>query len=261
MKLITYIAISLLCISCTNEKGISTFDAASKVEVREVDGISNFYVNDSLYQIKGVGFNFEYSSDLDALSKTGANTIRTWGTKYADTILQLAENYNLMVALGINIGKELHGFDYNDSAAVSKQFERTKIIIDKYKNHPNILCWVVGNELNLLFNDDGSLKMVNPKVYDAMAQIIDYIHKEDPNHPATVTFAGVNEAHLKVALERMPNVDFISVQVYADLENIEEKMKMVDISKPYLITETGPKGHWEMPKTEWGREVEEASGA
>ena len=233
----------------------------SKVEVKEKNGAYNFYINDSLFEIKGVGFNYGYLANFEELALTGANAIRTWSTNKADTILKAANKYNLKVALGINIGKELWGFDYNDTQAVQQQFERVKKIINKYKDHPNLLCWVVGNELNLLFEEDGvTLKEVNPKVYDAMSDIVNYIHKVDPNHPVTMTFAGVIEPHLKVALERIPQLDIVSVQVYADLANIEQRMKDAGINKPYMVTEFGPRGFWEMPKTDWNREIEEASG-
>ena len=51
--------------------------------------------------------------------------------------------------MGLFMGQELHGFDYNDTSAVGKQFRAIRKEIDTYKNHPNILCWVAGNELNL----------------------------------------------------------------------------------------------------------------
>lgn len=232
----------------------------SLVEVKEVDKQYNFYVNKEKFEIKGVGINYTDGHDFDALYKAGGNAFRTWGTKNAKKELEAAEKYGFMVAVGINIGKELWGFDYNDNQAIEQQFKRVKEIINTYKNHPNVLCWVVGNELNLLFNKDGSLKRVNPKVYDAMSDIIDYIHQEDPNHPVTMTFAGVINEHLEVALQRCPQLDIVSVQVYGDLETLEQRMYNTGITKPYMVTEFGPKGFWEMPKTIWNREIEEVSG-
>ncbi len=259
MRKLAVIALTAcILLSCKQEDSVKKM--VSKVTVKEVNGVSNFYINDTLFEIKGLGFNYEYKADFDELSKTGANAIRTWSTKYADTILGAAKEYDLMVAMGINIGKELWGFDYNDTTAVRSQFENVKKIIESYKNHPNLLCWVVGNELNLLFNKDGSLKDVNPKVYNAMSDIVDYIHEVDPYHPVTMTFAGVIEPHLKVALDRVPTLDIVSVQVYADLANVEERIKDAGITKPYMVTEFGPRGFWEMPKTEWNREIEEPSG-
>lgn len=260
MKYVVLFWMIILCVAFSYKNNTDIMQDVVKVEIHEVNGVSSFYVNDSIFKIKGVGLNYQYGHDFDELAETGANAIRTWGTKHADTILKAARKFNFKVALGIDIGKELHGFDYNDTVAVAKQFEQVKAQIKKYKGHPNLLCWVIGNELNLLFDEDGELKNVNPKVYDAVEEVIQYVNKIDPYHPTTVTFAGVNNQHLKIALERMPSIDFVSVQVYADLENVEKRMKETGASKPYLVTETGPKGHWEMPKTEWGREIEEASG-
>ena len=231
-----------------------------KVVVKEVNDRYNFYLNDKKFELKGVGINYEDGHDFEALAKAGGNAFRTWTTKNADLELTAAKEYGFMVAMGIDLGKELHGFDYNDTIAVQQQFKNVKHIVKKYKNHPNLLCWVVGNELNLLFHEDGTLKIVNPKVYEAMAAIVDFIHKEDPNHPATLTFAGVAAKDIKTALEHCPDVDIISVQVYGALENVEEQMKKINIQKPYMITEFGPMGFWENPTTEWGREIEEASG-
>jgi len=119
-----------------------------------------------------------------------------------------------------------------------------------------LLCWVVGNELNLSPNREVP---VNPKVYDALKDIVDYIHKEDPNHPVTTTFAGASKKHVNVALERCPDLDFLSLQIYGSLLRMTELVEAAEITKPFAITEFGPVGHWEMPRTEWGREIEETS--
>ena len=121
-----------------------------------------------------------------------------------------------MVAVGLDIGKELRGFDYNDEQAVAEQFARVTSIIDKYKSYPRVLTWVIANEPNLLFDDEDQLKPVNPKVYDALNDIVEYIHEHDPNHPVSFSLAGAN-------------------------------------------AKFGPTGHWEMPTTSWGREIEEPS--
>lgn len=233
---------------------------SSKVFVKQIEGVYSFYVNNKKFDLKGVGINYVDGHDFEALHRAGGNAFRTWGTKNAEKELEAAKKYGFMVALGISLGKELWGFDYNDKEAVAKQLKKVKSIVKKYKDHPNVLCWVLGNELNLLFNDDGSLKEVNPKVYDAVADMVDYIHKEDPNHPVTTTFAGVINDHLETALKRIPELDIVSVQVYGDLETVEERMRKTGISKPYMVTEFGPKGFWEMPKTDWNREIEEVSG-
>ncbi|MEM6804722.1 MAG: glycoside hydrolase family 2 TIM barrel-domain containing protein, partial [Bacteroidota bacterium] len=227
---------------------------------RNSDKEYNFYINDELFEIKGAGLDVNNGKDFKALAAAGANSFRTWRTEHAPMELDSAVKYKLKIAMGLDMDKELHGFDYNNEAAVKAQFERIKKEVQTYKDHPALLCWVVGNELNLLIEEDGSLGTVNPKVYDALAEIVDYIHEVDPHHPVTTTFAaGAYGDHIKVMLERCPQIDFLSYQVYNDLINLPRQEMANNLDIPYLVTEFGPKGHWEMPATGWGREIEENS--
>ena len=242
--------------ACNDKEAIAT----NKVEIRQIDGQYGFYINDTLFEVKGAGLDFNSGQNFKALATSGANTFRTWRTDFAAMELDSAIKYNLKIAMGIEMGKELHHFDYNDTKSVSSQFEKIKKDILKYKDHPALLCWVVGNELNLLINEDGSLGVVNPKVYDALADIVNYIHEVDPNHPVTTTFAaGARGDHIQVVLERCPNLDFLSYQVYSGLSTLPQQEIANELDIPYLVTEFGPVGHWEMPSTTWGREIEENS--
>ena len=232
----------------------------SHVEIRKVNGVYDFYVNDTLFEIKGAGLDYSAGRDFQALAEAGGNTFRTWSTSNASKQLKAALQYDLKVAMGIGMGKELHHFDYNDSVAVARQFERIKKEVLRYKGHPALLFWVAGNELNLLIEEDGSLGTVNPKVYDALSDIVDFIHEVDPHHPVTTTFAaGARGDHIQVVLERVPQIDFLSYQVYNELETLSEQEMANNLDIPYVVTEFGPKGHWEMPTTSWGREIEENS--
>lgn len=254
------IIFSTLCLSLLLAACSTPSPKQNHVTIKQVDGEYNFYINDELFEIKGAGLDFNQGKDFKALAEAGANTFRTWRTEHAPMELDSALKYNLKIAMGLDMDKELHGFDYNDTEAVQKQFEKIKQEVLKYKDHPALLCWVAGNELNLLINEDGSLGTVNPKAYDALADVVDFIHEVDPHHPVTTTFAaGAQEAHVKVALERCPQLDFLSYQVYNDLVVLPQQEMRNNIDKPYLVTEFGPKGHWERPATSWGREIEENS--
>jgi len=232
----------------------------NKVEIKKVNGEYDFYVGGDLFQVKGAGVDVNNVRNFKALKEAGANSFRTWGSNDATIELDSAIKYDLKIAMGIEMLKELHNFDYTDSTRIASQFEEIKMQIQKYKDHPQLLCWVVGNELNLLIGENGELVTVNPKVYDALSDIVDYIHEVDPNHPVTTTFAGgAIASHVKVVMERCPHLDFLSYQVYNDLIKLSAQEEKNNIDKPYLVTEFGPKGHWEMPSTSWGREIEENS--
>jgi hypothetical protein len=216
-------------------------------------------VNGQPYEVKGVGLGYKNDENVVALKEAGGNTFRTWGLTHIEQELAMAEKLGLMVAVGIQTGKELIGFDYNDKAAVAKQYKRVTSAIEKYKNHPNIMMWIINNEPNLLYGADGKLKEVNPKVYSAMGDIIDYIHENDPNHPVTFSLAGHNPKDIAQVLKYAPNIDILSVQSYGSLVTLPDSITQSNVDKPYMVTEFGPVGHWELPSTEWGREIEEPS--
>ncbi len=238
----------------------SVFAAPTKVEIISTDNGYQLLTNNKPFAVNGVGLGFQNEQQVRALKQAGGNSFRTWRTTEIETELALAKELDLMIAVGIDTGKELQGFDYNDQAAVDKQFTRVTSIIEKYKDHPNVLCWVISNEPNLLFDDNFSLIDVNPKVYKALGDIIDYIHKVDANHPVTFTFAGASKSHIDTALKHAPNIDFISVQVYGGLGSLGEAINALNIDKPFMVTEFGPMGSWETGSTSWGREIEEPSG-
>ena len=114
-----------------------------------------------------------------------------------------------------------------------------------------MLTWIIGNELNFGYS--------NPAVYDAVNDIAEMIHEVDPNHPATTTTAGWNADLLRVIQARAPALDFVSVQMYADLINLPRYLNTAPFNLPYFITEWGAIGHWEVGSTAWGAPLEQNS--
>lgn len=259
VQLSIVILITMMNCSTGSKEQKDKSDMPSHVVIKQKNGKYQFMVNEKPFEVKGVGYGSRNGANMDILARSGGNAIRTWGTRNGKLLLDSAAKYDIMVAMGLGMGQQLHGFDYEDKEAVSSQFESIKKQVLEFKDHPNILCWVIGNELNLFFDEDGNRIMVNPKTYTAVGEVADFIHQVDPNHPVTTTFAEVKKDHIDIALEQCPQIDFLSLQVYTDLENIPELVEKAEITLPYAITEFGPKGHWEMPSTEWGREIEETS--
>jgi hypothetical protein len=246
--------LSSLLMSCANSN-----QTPSVVKVVKHNNQYSFTVNGQPFKIKGVGLGYKSDARISDLKEAGGNSFRTWELTHIEQELAMAEKLGLMVAVGIQTGKELFGFDYNNEEAVAKQFKRVTAVIEKYKNHPNVLLWVINNEPNLLFDEEEKLKEVNPKVYAAMGDIIDYIHKNDPNHPVTFTLAGHDPKDIEQVLKYAPNIDILSVQSYGSLVTLPSSIALSNVDKPYMVTEFGPVGHWELPTTEWGREIEEPS--
>jgi hypothetical protein len=225
---------------------------AVKVEVVNHDGKYQLLRNGKPYWVNGTGL---ADASLDRLAAHGGNSIRTWttvdGPEGTAKLLDEAHELGITVSLCVYIGSERHGFDYYDDDAVARQYAAVKQEILKYKDHPALLTWIIGNELNFDYK--------NPKVYDAVNDISRMIHEIDPNHPTTTTIAGFSESLLKIIDERAPDLDFISFQLYGQLYNLPGFIKDTNFSAPYFITEWGAIGHWEVPKTSWGAPLEQDS--
>ena len=196
------------------------------------------------YFVKGAGGDVY---KLDLLESLGANAIRTWGVGDG-SVLDEAHARGMTVLLCLDIAPERLGFDYDDTDAVNAQLERARSAVRRYKNHPALLGWMIGNELNLMHT--------NPKVWDAVNDISKMIHEEDGLHPTTTALAGLGEDTYSLIQTRAPDLDFLSTQVYGMLTVLHEHVASIGVDMPIMVTEWGTVGHWELPQTDWGAPLE-----
>ncbi len=241
----------LSAIACT-DTGKNGADRPRLVKIEKIDSRYTLTVDGNPFYVKGAGCEF---GNIEALAAHGANSFRTWrtdnGKHSGQEVLDKGLENGLMVCMGLEIARERHGFDYNDAEAVKSQFEYVKGEVLKYKDHPALLAWGIGNELNL--------RTTNPAVWDVVNDIAGMIHEVDPNHPATTMLAGFSKGLWDEMKIRCPNLDFLSFQSYADIINLPAYIKEAGYDGPYLVTEWGATGHWESPLTEWGRPIEQNS--
>jgi hypothetical protein len=220
----------------------------SQVQVRQENGRWQLYVNQQPFFIKGAGL---VSGGEAKLAAHGGNSFRTWSTANGQQVLDRALKNGLYVALGLEVARERHGFDYSDSRAVAGQLAEIKAQVLKFKDHPALLMWDIGNELNLNSRD--------PKVWDAVNGISKMIHLVDPNHPTTTSLAGINADLVNQIKNRAPDLDLLSIQMYADIVNLPRYLRETGWTGPYAVTEWGATGHWEVGKTKWGAPIEDDS--
>ena len=242
-------------VSCKNQvdKNINDLKMQPiKVELIKKDNRYQLIRDGKPYFIAGAGTKID---KIRVLAENGANSCRTWSTESdhytANEFLDSAYKYNLTVTLGLDVKKERQGFDYNDSVAVKKQLEYLKGEVEKYKDHPALLLWGIGNELNLNYT--------NPKVWNAVNDIAKMIHKVDPYHPTTTMLAGIKKSDVDEIKVRCPDLDFLSIQMYGDLPNLQERIKESGYTGPYIVSEWGATGHWEVARTSWDVPIEQTS--
>jgi len=234
---------------CTNNSSTT----ASKVELKKNEsGYHRLYVNGEEFYVEGAGLEF---GNIEALAEYGGNSFRTWRTRNenedAVDVLDRAHKSGLLVLMGLDVARERHGFDYDDPVEVKKQFDYLKGEVERLKDHPALLGWAIGNELNL--------EAENLKVYDAVNDISLMIHELDPNHPTTTTTAGIGKREVDYMKEHCTDIDFLSIQMYGDIVNLQNRIKDAGWEGPYMVTEWGATGHWEVARTEWNVAIEQTS--
>jgi len=200
------------------------------------------------YFIKGAaGHGF-----LPELAQYGGNCIRTWGPDSLAQYLDQADSLGLTVMAGLWAIPGRQGMDYTDEKAVAAQKERIHEIVVAYRDHPALLMWNIGNEMDLFYEKD--------ELYHAINELAVMIHEIDPDHPVTLSVGCRADWVSKVAA-LCPDIDILSVNVFSALDQVPTRLADPDYgwNGPYLITEWSHRGFWEVPMTDWDAPLEPAS--
>ncbi len=241
-------------------KGGDVPASPSKVElIRDKAGNWRFLVNGQEFPVRGAG-GATAPGLLEQLKLAGGNCVRTWGMgtlddKVADgeRFIDRAWRLGIMVVPGIWVQHERHGFNYSDPGFVAKQREDTVAAVRRYKKHPAVLAWGLGNEMEGVSAKDASeivLKEVN--------ELAKLIKAEDPAHPV-MTVIAFNPGKAAQVKKQCPDIDILGVNTYGAAAGAGSALKSAGWTKPFAVTEFGVKGFWEVPTTEWGAPYEQSS--
>ncbi|MDT0606335.1 glycoside hydrolase family 2 TIM barrel-domain containing protein [Croceitalea rosinachiae] len=239
--LIVLLSYLLSCIQIMNAQ-------TTKSEIQLTEKGYKLFLNGEPFYVKGAGMD---NGNMEGLAKHGSNSLRTWSMDNGKEILDQAHKLGLKVMMGIWVGLERHGFNYNDEKAIQRQFERIRKEVLQLKDHPALMIWCIGNEMNL--------ESKNPKVWDAVNDIAKMIHEVDPNHLTTTPLAGIDKKDVALVTQRAPEIDFLSVQLYGPIDVLPQLIRASDYDGPLMVTEWGATGWWEVEKTDWGAPLENNS--
>ena len=223
---------------------VVAFGQAIPVELSETNpGEWQLLRDGKPYYIMGAGG----SGPKEMLAAAGANTFRTWGVgPDLGQELDQAEALGLAVVVGHWLGHPRHGFDYSDTAAVQEQFERVRRDVLAYKDHPALLLWGIGNEMEGFADGD------DPAVWSHVQAIAAMIKEVDPNHPTMTVTAEIGGRRVEMVHNLCPDVDIMGINSYGGLPSIPVRYRKRGGLKPIIITEFGPPGTWEIGLTEFG---------
>jgi len=188
---------------------------------------------------------------LDRLAAYGGNSMRTWGAEKLEDQLAQARAHGLSVLAGFWLGHKSDGFDWSDPKAVQSQQNDVLDGVRRYKDDPSVLAWGLGNETE---SDDDT-----PALWTAIGALAREVKRLDPDHPTVVVVAEISPDKIEHIRAYAPDVDILGVNSYASLPTLARRLADAGWTKPYIVTEFGPRGPWESPRTSWGAPIEQTS--
>ena len=165
-------------------------------------------------------------TDAALMSSLHANAVKTYGAfeinGNGEALLDNLYSRGVMVIMSV---VTWHG------GAEGKSYLAA---VNRFKDHPAILMWMVGNEFNynLLYGAGSYAEAVR-----IVNSAIDDIHAADPDHPVAVSFGEVPTSSQYASV---PNADVWSINLYPSLNFGQRFSNWLNLSqKPMLVGEYG----------------------
>ena len=221
------------------------YGAGSVVKIEGGEGSWRLTLNGKPYFIKGGGG----GGSKALLKEIGGNSFRTWGADKAKAELDEAQKYGHTVMLGFWLGHHNHGFSYLDKAALERTEREVLETVAKIKNHPALLCYSLGNEMEL--------GEPNPKeMWQFINRLAKKVKEADPNHPVGTVVADMWKEKADAILEFAPELQYIGINSYGGATSVGRRWRELGGKIPYILTEYGPKGANECGKATNGLPLE-----
>ncbi|TCT05564.1 glycoside hydrolase family 2 TIM barrel-domain containing protein [Aquabacter spiritensis] len=194
------------------------------------------------------------TSRLGELRATGATVLRTYGEEPGE-ILDAAQRAGLKVIVGFWLEHPRRGFDYASRPAVEAQLVNLRRMIDRYRNHPAVLAWGIGNEVETELSPAEA-----QAVWPAIEEAARLAKSLDPSHPVMAVLADTGEAKVAAIRQMAPSIDVLGLNAYGDsLPTLVARARGQGWTGPIIVTELGALGQWQAGKTPWGAQIEPTS--
>ncbi|MEZ4886200.1 MAG: glycoside hydrolase family 2 TIM barrel-domain containing protein [Chitinophagales bacterium] len=259
MKIHPFQFLFLLLIFCP-----FSFNLKAQTTIEKTENGWTLLVKGKPFAVKGVTFGYDknvenYESYFQDLQFLGVNTIRLWATnENTKQLLDVAHAHGIRVMIGIWMRHGRPGMEDDDSfnylednQGMEKMYLNAIQTVEKYKDHPAVLMWGVGNEVYLNMSTDAE-----KKAYSLLLEkIASQIKQLDSNHPIASVEAwtfGIDWWQKWV-----PSIDIYGINCYGSGANfLPEELAKKGVKKPYVITEFGVTGEWDIQEEKNGIKIE-----
>lgn len=163
-------------------------------------------------------FSHNYEIDAPLLAAANINTVKMYCPFHAQDdgikILDKLNQYGIKVIMTV-----LCGYYDNIDQSIS--------VVNKYKNHPAILMWMVGNEFNynLLYTSDWTPVPLDECIAK-INSVISKIKDNDPNHPVAASWDIIQKLLMDVVFQDQITLELIMLMqmflVYSTILNMKK---------------------------------------
>lgn len=223
---------------------VASTKCTTDTSVVKVSG-NHLTVNGENYFIKGVcyhpvqkgqthrSFN-RIDQDLDLMKQAGVNTVRVYSPIVEREVLDRIHDAGIKVIMGFGYNQDGH-FDILSGSFTD--------YIERYKNHPAILMWELGNEYNYhpeWFNGDIR------NWYDALNESIRKIHEVDSYHPVSTAHGEIPDSLARAVIK---DIDIWGLNIYRwdQPETVIEEWKTLS-EVPFYYSEVGSDSYMKIAK-------------
>lgn len=233
--------------SCTQE---ASDQNKATVYLEKGEGTYRLIRQGKVFEVRGAAG----QTHLAQLAAIGGNTIRTYDTIGLMAVLNEAHAQGLAVIVGFPLPSSKQDYFYEDESLVRAYRLGLEQALARYKNHPALLMWCLGNEP--LYYDWLDLRFA--KVYN------DYLHliqSSDPNHPVAMAMANFSDRAIVNIGLKIRDLDLLLINTFGRLPQLLEDMEPYKWlwDGPILVGEYGEPGPWESKFTEWRAPLELSS--
>ncbi|MFQ3677660.1 MAG: glycoside hydrolase family 2 TIM barrel-domain containing protein [Fimbriimonadaceae bacterium] len=205
--------------------GLLLTATAPRVEIVSVPAGFELRRNGVPYFVKGAGAN----RMLAEVAAAGGNSIRTWGAVDIGRLLDRAHAKGLTVTVGFWLEKRGPDVSYRDQAVLDAQLAEVERGVRAYRNHPAVLMWAIGNEMELGIGDEAE------PMWRQVDRLARRVKQLDPRRPVITVVADMWPEKMDQILAFCPSVDALGVNSYGGLPTLHERMARW--RKPYFVTE------------------------
>ena len=208
------------------------------------DGDTGFSLNDKNIKLHGVNLHHDgagfgtavpirvWERRFKALKELGCNAIRCSHNPQAE------EFYDLCDSMGFVVIDEVYDkwtAMYYNKFYMQDRFIDIKAMIDRDYNHPSIILWSVGNEVEDQYSE---------KFYTLLKEKCDKVRELDPSRPVSKALNGYNhfdyddEAEMRKRIEwGLRYAEIVDVYMGNYMENFYKILRDSGMNKPIIGTE------------------------